>query len=136
MAHSFIQAYDNEQQAFREFVQRYPDTTLLVDTYDPIEGVKKVIDLRRTMGKLFSVGAIHLDSGDLFELAKRARSMLDDAGLDRVENFASGGLDEYAVSCLIEEGAPNDGFGVGTRMAVSHDLPDMDFTYKLLEYAH
>lgn len=135
MAHSFIQAHADEAAAFAAFVRRYPDTVLLVDTYDTLRGVRHVIELARCLGDAFRVNAIRLDSGDLATLAREARRMLDEAGLTRVRIIASGGLDEDAVAALVDAGAPIDGFGVGTRMGVSSDAPDLDIAYKLAAYA-
>src|SRR5262249_2310495 len=80
MAHSYIQAHDDEYAAFRSFVRLYPDTVLLVDTYDTLDGVRKVIDLAKALGREFRVSAVRLDSGDLRELSMQARRLLDDAG--------------------------------------------------------
>ena len=88
----------------------------------------------RELGDDFRVGAIRLDSGDLGELARAARSLLDAGGLEGVEIFASGGLDEERVARLVADGAPIDGFGVGTRMGTSGDAPSIDMAYKLTEY--
>jgi len=135
MAHSYIQSHDNELEAFRDFMRVYPDTVLLVDTYDTLEGVQKVIELARELGDDFCISGVRLDSGDLFELSCETRRMLDAAGLKRVKIIASGGLDEYGISELLRRGAPVDGFGVGTSMGVSDDLPVLDIAYKLCEYA-
>lgn len=135
MAHSYVQAHEDEMHAFEAFVRIYPETTLLVDTYDTIKGVQTVIDLGRKLGDQFRVDSIRLDSGDLGELAKQARRMLDDAGMRGVRIFATSGLDEYSVAALVAEGAPIDGFGVGTKLAVSEDAPAFDMAYKLVEYA-
>ncbi len=135
MAHSYIQAHESEMAALEAFAALYPETTLLVDTYDTLEGVQKVIALSRKLGKKFRVGAIRLDSGDLASLAKAARRKLDGAGLQNVSIFASGGLDEFAIADLVAAGAPIDGFGVGTNLAVSNDVPSLDIAYKLVEYA-
>jgi nicotinate phosphoribosyltransferase len=134
MAHSYIQAHASEAEAFRTFALQYPETTLLVDTYDTLDGVAAVIELARELGPEFRVRAIRLDSGDLAELAVRARRMLDDAGLRQVRIFASGGLDEHRIQDLIEQGAPIDAFGVGTGMGVSSDAPTLDTVYKLASY--
>lgn len=134
MAHSYIQAHADELEAFRQFASLYPDTVLLVDTYDTLSGVKKIVTLARELGDAFRVRAIRLDSGDLDELARASRRILDDAGLHNVEIFASNSLDEYAISHLISRGAPIDGFGVGTRMSVSSDAPTLDCAYKLVAY--
>jgi len=134
MAHSYVQAHQEELDGFREFLRLYPDTILLVDTYDSLEGVRKVVQLARELGADFAARGIRLDSGDLGALARQAREILDAAGLDGVEIFASGLLDEYGIARLVEQGAPITGFGVGTRMGVSEDLPAIDLAYKLTEY--
>lgn len=134
MAHSYIQAHDDEREAFRAFARLYPETVLLVDTYDTIEGVRRVIELANTLGEEFKVRAVRLDSGDLLVLSKEARCLLDQAGLGKVEIFASGGLDEDSIAHLVSMDAPIDGFGVGTSMGVSKDAPDLDIAYKLCEY--
>lgn len=135
MAHSYIQSHDLESDAFRAFTRQYPGTVLLVDTYDTIEGIQRVIELAREMGDDFDVRAIRLDSGDLHELSIEARRLLDEAGLEGVEVFASGGLDEDRIADLVAGGAAIDGFGVGTRMGVAKDAPSLDIAYKLTEYA-
>jgi len=135
MAHSYIEAFANEAEAFRAFTRSYPATVLLVDTYDTLQGVRNVIELARKLGDDFKVRAIRLDSGDLADLSKRARTMLDEAGLSGVEIFASGGLDEYKIAELRDVGAPIDGFGVGTAMGVSEDAPSLEIAYKLTAYA-
>ena len=134
MAHSYIQAHDDELEALRQFTSLYPETVLLVDTYDTLAGVKKVVTLAGMLGEDFSVRAIRLDSGDLATLAHAARRMLDDAGLHRIEIFASNSLDEYAIAELKSQGAPIDGFGVGTRMSVASDAPTLDCAYKLVAH--
>lgn len=135
MAHSYVQAHDDEASAFAAFTELYPDTTLLVDTYDTLEGVRKVIDLARRSGSGFRLHAVRLDSGDMDELARQSRRMLDEAGLQSVRILASGGLDEHQVAEFVRRQAPIDVFGVGTRMAVSEDAPTIDLAYKLVEYA-
>jgi len=135
MAHSYIQAHENEADAFEAFVSLYPDTTLLVDTYDTLDGVRLVVDLKKRLGDRFRISAIRLDSGDLATLAREARRMLDEAGLGDVTIFASSGLDEYQIAHLVEAGAPIDAFGVGTKLAVCADAPELDMAYKLVEYA-
>jgi nicotinate phosphoribosyltransferase len=134
-AHSYIQAHDDEYHAFRAFVQVFPDTVLLVDTYDTLAGVNKVVRLANELGPAFRVSAIRLDSGDLCDLAYSARRTLDSAGLQRVEIFASSSLNEDEIARLVAAGAPINGFGVGTDMGVSRDAPALDIAYKLVEYA-
>jgi nicotinate phosphoribosyltransferase len=135
MAHSFIQAFELEYDALKAFARVWPQTVLLVDTYDTLEGVDAVIRLADELGEEFQVSAIRLDSGDLGSLAKQARQKLDAAGLDRVKIFASGGLGAEAIAALLEQAAPIDGFGVGTTMGVSADAPALDIAYKLMEYS-
>ena len=135
MAHSFVQAWDDEKDAFRSFVRLYPDTVLLVDTYDTLKGVGRVCELAKELGDQFKVRAVRLDSGDLAELAWRTREILDAAGLGTVEIFASSGLDEDVIDGLVTRGAPITGFGVGTKMGVSEDAPSLDIAYKLCAYA-
>jgi nicotinate phosphoribosyltransferase len=135
MAHSYVEAHDRELDAFRAFAKLYPGTVLVVDTYDTLEGVRKVVELARELGEEFSVRGIRLDSGNLAHLARQARELLDDAGLEEIEIFASGDLDEYRVAELVASGAPIDGFGVGTRMGVSRDAPELGLAYKLTDYA-
>jgi nicotinate phosphoribosyltransferase len=135
MAHSYVQACDSELDAFRAFARLYPGTTLLVDTYDTLRGVRNVVRLAEEMGASFRVSAIRLDSGDLGALAVEARKILDHGGLSNVHIFASGGLDESDVARLVRTGAPIDAFGVGTSMGVSGDAPSLDIAYKLVEYA-
>jgi nicotinate phosphoribosyltransferase len=135
LAHSFIQAHDDEYEAFRSFARLYPDTILLVDTCDTLAGVQKVVKLGREVGSDFRVSAIRLDSGDLGELSIAARRILDDGGLRNVGIFASGNLNEDEIARLLAGGAPIDGVGVGTDMSVSRDAPSADIVYKLVEYA-
>ena len=135
MAHSYVQAHDDELAAFRAFTRVFPDATLLVDTYDTLHGVQHAIRLARELGEDFQVRALRLDSGDLLALSRAARELLDEAGLQRVRLYASGGLDEDAVARLVARGAPFDGLGVGTAMGVSADAPSLDMAYKLVEYA-
>jgi len=135
MAHSYIQAFDDEKDAFRRFLRAYPDAVLLVDTYDIKKGVERVIDLAREMGSGFRVSGVRLDSGDLAREAREVRIMLDRAGLNRVQVFVSSSLDEYAIERLLASGAPIDGFGVGAHLATSSDAPVLDTAYKLVEYA-
>ena len=134
MAHSYVQAHDRELDAFRAFVRLYPDAVLLVDTYDTLEGVRNVIRLSEEFGEEFRVRGVRLDSGDLGALAFRTRELLDEAGLQSVNIFASGDLDEWSIRDLLSKGTPIDGFGVGTGMGVAQDAPALDIAYKLTSY--
>jgi nicotinate phosphoribosyltransferase len=135
MAHSYVQAFENEMEAFRHFVRQFPEAILLVDTYDTLAGVRHVIQLARELGAEFRVAGIRLDSGDIRQLAVDARKLLDSAGLNHLKIFASSSLDEYSIENLLNAGAPLDGFGVGGRMGVSEDAPMLDTAYKLADYA-
>ena len=136
MAHSFVTSFDSEIDAFRAYVQAFPDSsTLLVDTYDTIEGTRRAMEVALEMRRRGqALGAIRLDSGDLLALSRECRALLDSSGLDDVRIFASGGLDEFEIDRLLSEGAPIDGFGVGTRLGVSADAPAVDSVYKLTQY--
>jgi nicotinate phosphoribosyltransferase len=134
MAHSYIESFPSEREAFRTFARDFPaQTTFLVDTFDTMNGVRTAIEVIRELGLSENLG-VRLDSGDLGELARRTRAVLDDAGLTQVRIFASGGLDEFEVDRLARAGAPIDAFGIGTRMGVSADAPSLDSAYKLVEY--
>jgi nicotinate phosphoribosyltransferase len=135
MAHSYVQAHESELDAFRRFSELYPDTILLVDTYDTLSGIENVIRLSRELGSAFRVRGIRLDSGDLGSLARASRALLDEAGLPQVTIFASGGLDEREIARLVKEAPEIDGFGVGTKMGVSEDAPALDMAYKATAYA-
>jgi nicotinate phosphoribosyltransferase len=133
MAHSYIESFPSEADAFRAFAEDFPDrTTFLVDTYDTPNGVRTAIDVIRELD--LREGAIRIDSGDLDAESRRARSILDEAGMPHVRIFASGGLDELDVDRLVTAGAPIDAFGVGTRVGVSADAPYLDSVYKLVEF--
>ncbi|HEX9993033.1 MAG TPA: nicotinate phosphoribosyltransferase [Acidimicrobiales bacterium] len=134
MAHSFVQAWGDETEAFRAYARAFPDSAvLLVDTYDTARGVERAIEValeRRRDGG--GIRGIRLDSGDLAALAADARQRLDAAGLEDVRIFASGGLDERSLARLVADGAPIDGFGVGSTLGVSADAPTVDTVYKLV----
>jgi nicotinate phosphoribosyltransferase len=134
MAHSFIEAFGDEEAAFTAFAADFPaDTTFLVDTYDTAQGIRTAIDAARRLA-LPSPAGIRLDSGDLAELAFLARHLLDDAGMRQTRIFASGSLDEYAIAGLVSCGAPIDAYGVGTKLGVSADAPYLDTAYELAAY--
>jgi nicotinate phosphoribosyltransferase len=136
MAHSFVTTFEDEADSFRAYADSFPDaSTFLVDTYDTLEGTVKAAQVAREMkARGEALRAIRLDSGNLLDLSRKARAILDDAGLTDVQVFASGGLDEHQVQALVARGAPIDGFGVGTKVGVSADAPWADCAYKLVEY--
>lgn len=132
MAHSYIEAFDEEAAAFGAFAEDFPTrTTFLVDTYDTLEGVRRAIATIKERELSEHLG-IRLDSGDLAHLATESRRILDAAGLHEVRIFVSGGLDEFDLEALARSGAPIDAAGVGTRMGVSADAPYLDTVYKLV----
>jgi nicotinate phosphoribosyltransferase len=137
MAHSFVQAHEDELDAFARFVEAYPQgATLLIDTYDTEQGARKVVALaRRLLNPGMRIGGVRLDSGDLDTLARRVRAILDEGGCGEIRIFASGNLDEQRIARLVRAGAPIDGFGVGTSLVTSSDAPSLDVVYKLQAYA-
>jgi nicotinate phosphoribosyltransferase len=136
MAHSYVEAFASEVEAFKAFAQDFPGrVTFLVDTYDTVSGVKHAIAVIHQLELEGALG-VRLDSGDLGELSRKARRVLDRAGLDQVRIFVSGSLDELAIEDLVRTGAPIDSFGVGTQMGVSADYPYLDSAYKLVVYNH
>jgi nicotinate phosphoribosyltransferase len=137
MAHSFIEAQDDEMAAFEVFARARPDNVvLLLDTYDTEAAARKVVALApRLKASGIAIRGVRLDSGNLVALAKSVRAILDAGGLPDVTIFASGGLDEDALADLLRARAPVDGFGVGTSLTTSSDVPAIDFVYKLQEYA-
>ncbi|MGB6399460.1 MAG: nicotinate phosphoribosyltransferase [Bradyrhizobium sp.] len=137
MAHSFIQAHDDESQAFEDFARSRPQNlTILIDTYDTEAAAKKVVALApRLKASGIIVRSVRLDSGDLIVLSKNVRRILDDGGLKEVHILASGGLDEDNIGEMLRAGAPIDAFGVGTSLTTSSDVPALDCAYKLQEYA-
>ncbi len=136
MAHSLIQSFGQEEEAFLAFAQQFPENTvLLLDTYDTLAAVPKAIAVARFLKERGGeLKGVRLDSGDLATLSKEVRRRLDEAGLAQVRIFVSGGLDEYQIEALEACGAPIDAFGVGTKMGVSADAPYLDIAYKLVAY--
>jgi nicotinate phosphoribosyltransferase len=127
-AHAWVMAWGNEIDAFRRFGELFPRAaTMLIDTYDTIQGVRNAIAAGVPMQ------AVRLDSGNLGELAKEVRRILDDANLRDVKIVASGDLNEYKIRDLLRDGAPIDIFGVGTELVTSRDEPTLSTVYKLVE---
>ncbi len=137
MAHSFIQAHDDEMVAFDDFAHSLPDNViLLIDTYDTEAAAEKVVRLAPKLEREgIKIKGVRLDSGDLAEHAFNVRRILDHGGLKHVTIFASGSVDEYVLERLLRKNAPIDGFGIGTHMDTSADAPYLDCAYKLVEYA-
>ena len=136
MAHSWIQLFDSELEAFKAYAKSYPkQCTFLVDTYDTLKsGVPNAIEVIKSV--LLPQGvdhyAIRIDSGDLTYLAKRARTMLDAVGLKDCKIVASNALDERLIKDLINQGAPIDIFGVGERLITAKSDPVFGGVYKLV----
>jgi nicotinate phosphoribosyltransferase len=137
MAHSFIEAFDDELAAFAAFAQARPDNVvLLLDTYDTEAAARKVVALApRLKAAGVTIRGVRLDSGDLIALSRSVRGILDAGGLREVTIFASGGLDEDSLAAFSRANAPIDGLGVGTSLTTSSDAPTLDCVYKLQEYA-
>ena len=137
VAHSFIQAHEDEADAFVNFARSRPDDlVLLLDTYDTEAAARKTVALAPKLAEEgITINGVRLDSGDLAEHAKAVRAILDDGGLRDVRIFASGSIDEHALARFVSQGAPIDGCGVGTRLTTSEDAPALDCAYKLQEYA-
>ena len=134
MAHSWIQMFDSELEAFRAYAKCYPKgTTLLVDTYNVLRsGVPNAITVFKEMrARGEEPAGIRIDSGDITYLSKRARQMLDDEGFPNVKIVASNSLDEYIIRDLLLQGAKLDSFGVGERLITSRSEPVFGGVYKL-----
>jgi len=137
MAHSFIVAHDRESVAFENFARAQPDNvTLLIDSYDTEAGACKVVALApRLRASGIRIRGVRIDSGDLIDLSKKVRHILDAGGLGDVTIIVSGGVDEDVLTDLAAAGAPIDGFGIGSSLTTSSDAPALDCVYKLQEYA-
>jgi nicotinate phosphoribosyltransferase len=127
MAHSFIMNYDAEEEAFERFCKVFPSSrSLLLDTYDTIEGAKKAV----SSGVAPSL--VRLDSGDRYDLSVKVRKILDESGLKDTKIFVSGDLNEFLLDELTTREAPINGFGVGTELVTSRDDPALSGIYKLV----
>lgn len=137
MAHSFVQAHDDELLAFEHFAHAQPDNVvLLIDTYDTEAAARKVVAIApRLEREGIRIQGVRIDSGNLADHARKVRQILDAGGLQHVTIFASGDLDEYLLRDMFASGAPIDGLGIGTHMDTSSDMPYLDCAYKLQEYA-
>jgi nicotinate phosphoribosyltransferase len=137
MAHSYITSFPQEIEAFRVFARNFPaSTTLLIDTYDNISGAHHAVTVAKEMeARGQRLEFVRLDSGDMADISKQVRRILDEQGLDYVHILASGGFDEHKIVRLLADGAQIDAFAVGTKMGVSADAPYFDIAYKLVRYA-
>lgn len=135
MGHEWIMSFKTELESFRAYARQWPkDTTLLIDTYDTLQGARNAATVAKEMeANGHRLKSVRLDSGDMLDLSKKVRSILDEQGLQYVKITASGDLNEYKIRDLLEKGAPIDMFGVGTEMGVSKDAPALPGVYKLAE---
>lgn len=136
MAHSYVECFPDEAEAFTAYTRAYPQgSTLLVDTYDTVVGARRAVGVARALASQGGrIAAVRLDSGDLLELSILVRQVLDGEGLADVGIFASGSLDEREIARLLARGAPIDGFGIGSKLGVSADAPYLDMAYKLVVF--
>ena len=136
MAHSYITSFPREIEAFRVFAANFPKiTTLLIDTYDNIQGAHKTVLVAKEMeARGERLGYVRLDSGDIAAISKEVRQILDDHGLNYVKILASGGFDEFKMAQVLAAGGKIDSFAVGTKMGVSADAPYFDCAYKMVKY--
>lgn len=132
-AHSWVMSFDSELQAFREYARQFPNNcVLLVDTYNVEDGIKNAITVGKEMQQRGQkLAGIRIDSGDLAWLASKARHMLDAVGLVDCNIVLSNDLDELTIRSLIDQGAPVNSFGVGTKLACAYDQPTLGGVYKL-----
>lgn len=137
MAHSFIQTFDDEVDAFAAFAESRPaNVVFLIDTYDTVAAARKIVSLKdQLQARGIAIAGVRIDSGDLIELSKQVRRVLDDGGLAATRIHVSGGLDERQMSKMLAADAPIDGFGIGTALVTSSDAAALDCAYKLQEYA-
>ena len=136
MAHSWVQTFDSEYEAFKKYAELYPENcTLLVDTYNTLKsGVPNAIKVFKEIliPKGYKPGAIRIDSGDAAYLSKKARKLLDEAGLHETKIVISNSLDEYIIKDLLIQNAPIDSFGVGERLITSKTEPVFGGVYKIV----
>jgi nicotinate phosphoribosyltransferase len=137
MAHSFVQAFGSEREAFAAFARSRPKALiLLIDTYDTEAAARLVVEMAPELAARGTpVQGVRIDSGDLAAHARAVRAILDKGGLRTVRIFASGGLDEHALARHTAEDVPIDGYGIGTSLTTSTDWPALDCAYKLVAYA-
>ena len=136
MAHSYVEAFDSELEAFSAYSDTFPQHSIfLIDTYDTIEGAKNAVKVATAMQKKGNnLIGVRLDSGDMTALSQQVRNIFDDAGLFDVKVFASSGFDEFKIAGSLAEGAKIDAFGVGTKVGVSSDAPFLDIVYKMVRF--
>jgi len=136
MAHSYVQAFGGDFEAFTSYADTFPNNAVfLIDTFDTLKGASEAVKVARQMKqKGHTLRGVRLDSGDMIRLSQQVRYFLDEAGLEEVKIFASGGFDEFKINQALVEGAAIDAFGVGTSLGVSADAPFADIVYKMVRY--
>ena len=136
MAHSYILAFDREIDAFASFAETFPESSVfLIDTYDTLEGARNAAKVALEMqARGHALLGVRLDSGDMADLSRQVRKLLDKAGLTDVKIYASSGFDEFEIMDIISHDAQIDAFGVGTKLGVSSDVPYLDIVYKLVRF--
>lgn len=136
-AHSLVQAYKNEYEAFHSYAQRHKDCVFLVDTYNTLKtGVPTAIRVAKELGDKINFIGIRLDSGDISFLSKEARKMLDEAGFPNAKIVVSNDLDEYTILNLKAQGAKVDSWGIGTKLITAYDQPALGAVYKIVSIAN
>ena len=131
MAHSYVLSFESEEEAFVSFMRSHPENAvMLVDTYEPLEGVRRAIWASRASG--IPLTGIRLDSGDIPRLAREARRLLDEAGFENASIVASGDLEEHRIAHMCRAEVPVDVWGVGTEVGTSRDAPVLNGVYKLV----
>ena len=132
-AHSLVQAYKNEYDAFHSYAKRHRDCVFLVDTYNTLKtGVPTAIQVAKELGDKINFIGIRLDSGDIAFLSKEARRMLDEAGFPDAKIVVSNDLDEYTILNLKAQGAKVDVWGIGTKLITGYDQPALGAVYKIV----
>jgi nicotinate phosphoribosyltransferase len=126
MAHSFVMNFASEEEAFKTFCDTFPESTLLIDTYDPIRAVKIALQ------KDLKFEGVRIDSGDMLTISKEIRKILDHGGRKSAKIMATGDLDEHIIHEMVSKQAPVDYFGVGTELSTSRDDPALNGVYKLV----
>ncbi|GAB2971317.1 nicotinate phosphoribosyltransferase [Amycolatopsis acidiphila] len=136
MTHSYVQAFGDEQAAFRAYAHDFPDSVMfLVDTNDTLAGVRAAVEVAMALGLPDGGFGVRFAAGDLLLLAQETRKLLDEAGFVQARIMVSGGLDEYELARLTAAQAPIDSYGVGVKLGVSADAPPTETAYELVEYA-
>ena len=132
-AHSLVQTYRNDYQAFKAYAETHRDCVFLVDTYDTLRsGVPSAIRVAQEMGGKINFQGVRIDSGDMAYISKRVRQQLDDAGFPNAKIYASNDLDEYTILNLKMQDAKIDVWGVGTKLITAYDQPALGAVYKLV----